>query len=259
MSDVKIGVQTRSLRQPLRAALRTAAELGAEGVELDLRNELPSGEFSRTAVREFRKLLDDLRLKFAAGVFPTRRDFGDADGLERRVAAVLQVMPVVRELGAGLLVVRPGRIDAADAPRHQRMVESLTALAVQGERVRAQLLLHSGDAPPATLAELLTQLPEGLVGVALHPGELLRAGHDPQAALEELGPHVRYLYAADAVHDLGSRRVVEVELGRGVTELPELLGSLEEFGFRGWTTIERLSGSNPVEDVGNAVAFLQAL
>jgi len=39
--NVKIAIQTRSLRQPLRQAMQTAAQLGAEGIEIDARNELP--------------------------------------------------------------------------------------------------------------------------------------------------------------------------------------------------------------------------
>ena len=60
VTNVRIGIQTRSLRQPLRQALVTAARLGADGVEIDARNEVVPAEMSATGMRQFRKLLDDL-------------------------------------------------------------------------------------------------------------------------------------------------------------------------------------------------------
>ena len=77
MSNVKIGIQTRSLRQPLKQAIRTAARLGANGVEIDARSELRPGELSATGLREFHKLLEDLNLRVSAVAFPTRRGYDD--------------------------------------------------------------------------------------------------------------------------------------------------------------------------------------
>ena len=70
VSYVKIGIQTRSLNQPLKQALQTAVRLGAEGVEIDARTELPPSELSQTGLRQFLKMLEDLRLRVAAVAFP---------------------------------------------------------------------------------------------------------------------------------------------------------------------------------------------
>jgi sugar phosphate isomerase/epimerase len=52
---------------------------------------------------------------------------------------------------------------------------------------------------------------------------------------------------------------VEVELGRGSADFPELLGSLEEYDYRGWVTVQRRSSTRTVEDAADAIAFLRAL
>jgi sugar phosphate isomerase/epimerase len=53
--------------------------------------------------------------------------------------------------------------------------------------------------------------------------------------------------------------VTEVELGRGAADMPELLGRLTEFDYRGWVTIERRDSANSIEEIGNAVEYLRSL
>ena len=62
---------------PFKQALATAAEIGAEAVEINARSDLKPGELSRTGVRHLRKMLADLNLKVAAVNFPTRRGYDD--------------------------------------------------------------------------------------------------------------------------------------------------------------------------------------
>ncbi|TWT88189.1 Xylose isomerase-like TIM barrel [Pseudobythopirellula maris] len=258
MPNLRIGLPTRSLRLPLRQALLKAAELGADGVEIDARNELRVADFSQTAVRQFRKTLSDLGLELAAVAFPTRRGYDDPSELDRRVLATQQAMTLAYKLGARTVVGRVGRIDE-DGERRERLVGSLELLAAHGERVGARLAAQTGAESGAALRSLLEELPEQGVGVAFHPGELLLGGYDPQEALEELAPHITYVQAGDAVHDFAERRVVEVELGRGSVQAPELLGALEERGYDGWVTVDRREGQNPAGDLGDAIAYLRAL
>ena len=42
-------------------------------------------------------------------------------------------------------------------------------------------------------------------------------------------------------------------------DLPELLGRLTEFDYRGWVTIERRDSADPIAEIENAVAYLRAL
>jgi sugar phosphate isomerase/epimerase len=58
---------------------------------------------------------------------------------------------------------------------------------------------------------------------------------------------------------VATRGAVEVELGRGSAEFPELLGRLTEFDYRGWVTIERRESPDPLSEIGNAVEYLRSL
>ena len=259
MQNVKIGIQTRSLRQPLRQALRTAARLGADGVEIDVRNELPLGELSATGLREFHKLLGDLNLRVSAVAFPTRRGYDADEDLDRRVAVTQNAMRFARELRTDVVINRVGQVpDDSSDPRFGRMVEALTALGNYGERAGARLAAQSAGESPLNLARLLAALPEQSMGIDLHPSGLIMGGYSPMEALDVLGGYVLHVHACDAVHDAG-KRSHEVQLGRGSADLPELLGRLTEFDYRGWVTIERRESSDPITDIENAVAFLRAI
>jgi len=259
MPILKIGIQTCSLRQPLRQALRTAARLGAAGVEIDARTELPPSEMSRTGMREFRKLLGNLNLRVSAVAFPTRRGYDVPDDLERRVFATQAAMQFATELGADVVINRIGQIpENADDPRFTTLVEALTALGAYGERVGARLAAQTAGESPQQLARLIAALPEQTIGIDFHPGQLILAGHAPQEALDALGPHVLHVHASDAVREPGGR-ARQVELGRGTAELPELLGRLTEYDYRGWVTIESRDSPDPVTEIENAVAYLRAL
>jgi sugar phosphate isomerase/epimerase len=260
VSIVKIGIQTRGLRQPLNTALRTAARLGASGVEIDIRSELPAKELSQTGMRQLRKLLDDLNLHVSAAAFPTRHGYDEPRDLERRVLATQAAMRFAAQLGSGVVINRVGTVPSdADAARFGPFLEALTALGTYGDRVGARFAAQTTGENPQALAQLLRALPEHTLGVDLHPSGVIAAGHSPQDAVELLGRHVLHVHACDAVRDVRTGRTTNVELGRGTAELPELLGRLAEFDYRGWVTIECSESVDPATELENGVAFLRAL
>ncbi len=257
---VKIGIRTRSLRQPLRQALTTASRLGATGVEIDARHELRPSDLSQTGLREFHKLLEDLNLRVSAIAFPTRRGYDDPADLERRVQATQAAMRFAAELRADVVINQIGHIaEKPEDAAFQRMIEALTAVATFGERCGARLAAQTVHAAPQDLARVIAALPAYSTGIDLHPTGLIEAGHSLGEAIELLGPHVLHVHACDAVRDPATRRTTEVELGRGSADFPEILGMLSEFNYQGWATIERQNSSNPIEEIENAVAYLQSL
>lgn len=260
MPVVKIGIQTLSLRQPIRRAISTAARLGADGIEIDARTELRPADVSHTGVREFHKLLSDLNLRVSAVAFPTRRGYDVSDDLERRVLATREAMRFAAELRTDVVIVRSGRVPPeSNAAGFSRLVEPLTALGAFGDRIGIRLALQTAEVSPADLGRLMAALPEQSVGVDLDPSGLIRAGYSPLEAVELLGPHIVHVHACDAVRDVAAREAVEVELGRGSADFPELLGRLTEFDYRGWVTIERRDSPDPISEIANAVEYLRSL
>ena len=103
------------------------------------------------------------------------------------------------------------------------------------------------------------RFPAGLLAVDLNPGKLIVQGFSPLEAAQLLGPHILHVHASDGVRDLSRGHGMEVALGRGAVPFPELLGTLENFHYRGFFTIERWMSDNPERDVGRDVQFLRSL
>lgn len=255
---LKISVQLRSLRQPLRQAIATAARIGAQAIEIDARHELRPAELSQTALRQFRKMLDDQNLRVSALGFRTRRGYDEMEELDRRVEATRQAMQMAQALGTPLVLNCVGSIpdDEAD-PRRKLLVDVLSDLAAYGNRVGAILTADTGNDAPEHLAKLLAQLPSGSVAVSLDPAALVMHGHDPLAAVDAFGGLIQNVVARDALRDRATARGQEVLLGRGSVDFPALLGALEQRDYRGYFTVARDFASQPADELALAIQYLR--
>jgi len=260
LSQLRIGIHTASLRQPLKKALHTAARLGASAVEIDARSELRPGDMTATAVRQFRKLADDYGLKVCSLTFQTRRGYNVAEDLERRIDATKEALRLAYDLGASVVSNYVGHIPAEPAgPEWELLTAALSDIGSYAMRAGATLCARTGAEEPARLATLIDALPEGSLGVDLDPGGLIINSFSATDAVQTLGPHILHVHARDGVRDLAQGRGVEVPLGRGTADLPTICGTLEEHGYRGWFTVERTVAQNPVEEIAAAVKFLKSL
>ncbi len=260
MPKLKIAVQLRSLRQPLRQALPIAASLGAEGVEIDARVELRPSELSQTAVRQLRKQLEDLNLRVAALSFRTRRGYDTLDDLDRRVEATKEALRAAHALGATYVLNAVGAVPARDDdPRWSLLVDVLSDLGAFGNRVGAMLAAETGSESPAELLRLIDRLPAGSLAVSLDPASLVLRGYDPHDAVATLGSHFVHVTARDATPDRTAAEGFEVPLGRGTVDFPALLAELEQRDYRGYFTVAREHSADPARELGQAIQYLRNL
>ncbi len=258
---VSIGVQIASLRMPVKQALPRVAAMGVKAVELDARGELRPQAMSQTGLRQIRKLLDDCNLKVCAVSFRTRRGYDVEADLQRRIDATKEAIKFAYSLGCPLVINQVGRIpsDSSDDPAWQRLCDSLIDLGRCSQREGAWLAMETGTESGPEMARLIDALPAGHVLVDLNPGNLIVNGFSPLEAVAALGPHIAHVHAKDGVRDLARGRGLEVPLGRGSADFPALLGHLEEFSYRGYVTVEREHARDPLEEVSQAVEYLQNL
>lgn len=255
----QIAIGLKSLAQPFKKALHTAARLQADGVQIDARSDLHPAELSATGLRQLRKMLDDLNLRVGSVAFPTRRGYANLSDLERRVEAAGAAMRMASQLDARTMTITLGDLPEAEDDAHATLRDALESLTAQGEKLGVRLAAQAPSAEPAALRQFLANFPESALGVDLSPADLLLAGKSPREFVEGLGDQVAHVYANDAVRALGGGGTETVELGRGTADVPALLGMLEEHNYRGWLTVERRHSPSPIDDCRNAVAFLRAI
>ena len=260
MPELKIGVGLSSLRQPFKKALPTAAHLGANGIEIDVRKDLNPRELSDTGRRQLRKLLDDLNLRVAAIRFPTRRGYDVLQDLDRRIDATKEAMRFAYSLGSSVVINAVGYVpEDTEHPAYDQLQVSLADLARFGQHVGAMFACETGSEPPLRLVRLLESLPDQAIGIAYNPGNLVTNDCYSEDAIEHCASRVLSVVARDAVRDLARGRGIEVPLGRGSVEFPQLLGVLEDQQYRGWFLVDRLNAEDPISEIGYAISYLKAL
>jgi sugar phosphate isomerase/epimerase len=260
MLQIKVGVELASLRLPFKKDVLMARQMGAAAVEIDARQHVRPEDLSHTGVREIRKVLDDLNLRVCAVTFRTRRGYQVADDLEPRIDATKRAMKLAYDLGAAVVVNHIGRVPGEDdSAALSTLLQALTDLGRYGQRVGAFLAAETGSESGSELANLIARLPPGTIGVDFNPAGLIKNGHSPRDAATALAAHVLHIHATDATRDLALGRGIEVPLGQGSAEFPEILAALEEQQYRGYITVARHDADDPVAAVRQGIEFLRNL
>lgn len=258
MPELKIGLQLSCLKLPFRKSLEAAAQMGVHAVELDARTHVPVREMTDTGLRQIRKMLDDLNLRVCALGFQTRNGYNVTDRLQERIDATKRVMDLAYKLGASVVVNQIGRIPPEnEGTDWNTLIEVLHDLGQHAHHSGAFLAAETGSEDSSRLRALLDAAPEGAFGITLNPGNLIINSFSARESVERLGPDIMYVRAKDGVRDLALGRGLEVPLGRGTADFPELIGMLEEFSYRGYFTVARDQADNPVSETAMAVEFLR--
>jgi sugar phosphate isomerase/epimerase len=169
-------------------------------------------------------------------------------------------MKLAYDLGTNVMVNHAGRIPPESEPAALgTLVQALSDLGRYGQRVGAIFCAETGTESGGDLAALIARLPPGAIGVDFNPASLILHGHSPREAIDPLGAHVLHFHATDATRDLALGRALEVPLGQGNAELPELLAALEEHQYRGYLTASRHQTTSPRSDLQQAIEFLRNL
>ncbi len=270
LPHVKIGVRTSRLGQslsrasfrqtPFRQALSDASLGGVDGVEVDLRDELPLTDISGTGIRQIRKWLDDQNLKLAAVRYPTRRSLADPNQLERRIAAIERAMVVAYDLGSRRLVQAGGLPDInTDTIADSTLAESLARLHSSSQRIGCHLIVEPERIDPEAARQLADQLGGGIFQLALHTGHTIAAGESIADLSTSLASYWQHVYLADGYRDIASRRFVATQLGRGAIDIAELAAILDGACYDGWWMVETTEQGDRISECAAAAAYLRNL
>jgi len=244
MAELNLAIRLDSLGLPLKRSLDVAAQMGIRSIELNGRGEVHPESMTETGLRHLRKMLDERNLSVASLRFQTRRGYDNPHDLERRIEATKAAMALAYKLGAQTVINSIGFIpENKEDPRYLSLLEVLSDLGRYGARIGAFLAAETGAESGQTLADLIETDEEGYVAVAFNPGQLIVNRHDVGEALTALRRQIQVVCATDGVLDLAAGRGVNVPIGEGTADFPQIFATLEDVAFRGPCIVGRADSS----------------
>lgn len=282
---MKIGMIVEMLRQPLREALKTAAEMGVTGVQIYAVYGTDHNlmEMSDEEVRDLKKYCDSLGLTVSAVCCDLGgHGFADAAGNPDRIAKTKKIIDKAALLDTHVLTTHIGVVPSDPSnPRYPVMVEAMRECGEYALAHDMVMAIETGPEPAKTLKRFLGDINCKGCGINLDPANLaMVCKDDPAQAVLTLAGHIVHTHAKDGVNlrdcdpevvygafaDGGFEKMVEeggaffqeVPLGTGDVDWEAYLGALKKIGYDGYLTIEREVGADPKADIAMAIEFLKA-
>ncbi len=278
MYDFKIGAIVESFRLDTFDAIRKAAEVGAQGLQMYCTDGANAPEnMTPERKRELIKTVKDNGLVFSAICGDLGHGFGNPEKNPALVEKSKKIVDLALELGTNIVTTHIGVVPTdKNHPRYKIMQDACGALAEYADSVGARFAVETGPEKSEVLRDFLDSLGSKGVSVNLDPANLVMvAGDDPVTAVHNLGDYIVHTHAKDGVmlkatnpefiynvepmpEELrGVGFYKEVPLGTGSVDYPKYVAALHEIGYRGFLTIEREVGDNPIADITTAVNFLK--
>lgn len=277
MYNFPIGVIIDSFRTDIPTAVKKAAEVGAQGIQVySTSGEMAPGNLSISKRRGFVDLVASNGLKISALC-------GDLGGFSKkevnaeRIERSKEILYLAKELGTNVVTTHIGVIPQdANAERYKVLQEACFELAEFADSLDAHFAIETGPETSLVLKSFLDSLNSKGVSVNLDPANLVMVtGDDPAKAVYNLKDYIVHTHAKDGkqlfykdpeiVYGMVKSDIVngpsyeEVPLGEGQVNWPNYLAALADIGYNGFLTIEREVGEKPEADIRNAVVFLQSL
>ncbi len=279
MYQFPIGVILESFRTDRSTAIKKAAALGAQGIQMYATSGENAPESLNSQAR--RDLLAEVKgegLVFSALCGDLGRGFGDPELNPALIEKSKRIIDLAKDLETNVVTTHIGVVPAdKNHERYKIMQEACFQLASYADSVQAHFAIETGPETSAVLKDFLDSLNSTGVAVNLDPANLrMVTGDDPVAAVHNLKRYIVHTHAKDGnrllatnpeyiyrvVHPVpqeleGKRFFEEVPLGTGSVDFPAYLKALEEIGYTGFLTVEREVGETPEVDIRTAYDFLQ--
>ena len=278
MYGFPIGVITESFRTDVRTAIKKAAALGAQGVQIyATRGETAPENLSPAQRRELLDLVKSNGLRVSALCGDLGCGFYRPERNPELIERSKRILDLAKELETDVVTTHIGVVPEDPAhPRYRILQEACGELAEYADSIQAHFAVETGPETSLTLKRFLDSLHSTGVAVNLDPANLVMVtGDDPVQAVYNLRDYIVHTHAKDGVklYDkdpemiygikedalVTSPSFAEVPLGTGKVPFPAYLAALEDVGYRGFLTIEREVGDTPEKDIALAVDFLRGL
>lgn len=275
MYDFKIGAMVESFRLDTFEAIKKAAEIGAEGLQMYCTSGKNAPEnMTAERKRELIRTVKDNGLVFSAICGDLGHGFGTAEKNGTNIEKSKKIVDLALELGTNIITTHIGVVpEDKNHERYKIMQEACHALAEYADSVGARFAVETGPERSEVLRDFLDSLGSKGVSVNLDPANLVMVtGDDPVQAVYTLKDYIVHTHAKDGkqnyyrapeeIYGLTEKKMLELPsfeelpLGMGKVDFPNYLKALDDVGYRGFLTIEREVGAEPEKDIRTAVDFL---
>lgn len=278
MYKFPIGVILESFRTDRATAIKKAAQMGANGIQMYATSGINSPEnLDANARRELLKEVNDAGLVFSALCGDLGRGFGNKELNPMLIEKSKRIVDLAKDLNTDIVTTHIGVVpEDKNHERYKIMQEACFELANYADSVDAHFAIETGPETSAVLKDFLDSLHSTGVAVNLDPANLrMVTGDDPVQAVYNLQKYIVHTHAKDGnrlveidpcyiygvLHPVpeefqGVKCFEEVPLGTGSVDFPAYLKALEDIGYKGFLTIEREAGEKPEVDIGIAFDFL---
>ncbi len=281
MYNFPIGVLLESFRLPTCDAVKKAAEMGIDGLQMyATKGENSPESLSGSKARELLGFVRDNGLCFSALCGDLGHGFGNTELNPVLIEKSKRILELALELDCNIVTTHIGVVPSDKShDRYKIMQEACHELAEYADSLKAHFAIETGPETSATLKEFLDSLGSRGVAVNLDPANLVMVtGDDPVCAVYNLRNYIVHTHAKDGVmlnrgnpeyiygvvHPVpdefkGVRYFEEKPLGTGGVNFKAYLKALEEIGYKGYLTIERGVGATPEKDIQIAADYLKKM
>ena len=279
MYNFPIGVILESFRLDRSSAIKKAAEIGANGIQMYATAGENSPENLSPADRKpLLREVKDSGLVFSALCGDLGKGFADKQLNPTLIEKSKRIVELAKDLETDIVTTHIGVVPKdKNSERYKIMQEACYELSRFADSMQAHFAIETGPETSDVLKGFLDSLNSTGVAVNLDPANLrMVTGDDPVKAVHNLSKYIVHTHAKDGnrlveadpeiiyhvVHPVpaefdGVRFYEEVPLGTGSVDFPKYLKALEEIGYKGFLTIEREAGDTPEKDIKIAYDFLK--
>ncbi len=263
----KIGVIIDSLRLGTKEGIKKAKELGADGFQI----YCTGGDMAPEALTKeerlaFKKFVSSLSLEISALCGDLGKGFLNKQTNPEVIKRMKEFIDLAVDLEVKVVTSHIGTlVDDENHPSWVIGIEALAELGKYAEERGVTIGMETGPEEPIVLKRFLDKIGSDGIGVNYDPANLVMCGpFDHIGGVHILKKHIIHTHAKDGIclHGVrsgGKQSWLELPLGKGGVVFPYYLKALDDIGYKGYLTIEREVGEDPVKDISEAIKFLRSL
>ncbi len=257
LSRFRLAIATRCWGRTPWEDWPALAATGAQGIQFDVRTELPAGQLTGTGLRDFMHGITESGLKVSSTVFPLKRPLYDQMELDRKLAAIRTAMEFTHSLRCPLMCIPLGKLPHPDRAADQQVLrEMVTDLATFSNHVGVALAWTPIGDSAEEVATILRDVKTGPTGVDFDPAYYAMTGRSSTESLRAVRDLAIHVQLRDGVRMLDGGGD-ETALTDGAVDWVELLALLSEMEYSGWLTAIRNRGDDRPGDCVRAIEFVQ--